>query len=72
MNKCSMYLHKAKMGLDNHIKPSSPDKTTDQIISIGIESRGELTHYALGKDSPRVAITSAIQIVADLETPTRQ
>jgi len=28
--------------------------------------------YARGKESPRDAITSAIQIVADRETPTRQ
>ena len=37
-----------------------------------METHLELTHYALGKDKPRVAITSAIQMVADLETPTRQ
>lgn len=30
------------------------------------------THYALGNERPREAITSAMQIVADLETPTRQ
>ena len=29
-------------------------------------------YYALGKDSPSDAMTSAIQMVADLETPTRQ
>lgn len=30
------------------------------------------THYALGNERPKDAITSAIQMVADLETPTRQ
>lgn len=32
----------------------------------------ERTHYARGKDMPSEAITSAMQIVADRETPTRQ
>jgi hypothetical protein len=30
------------------------------------------TYYALGNDRPIDFITSAMQIVADLETPTRQ
>jgi hypothetical protein len=34
--------------------------------------RARTKQYALGKDRLREAITSAIQIVADRETPTRQ
>ena len=60
------------MWLDNDIKSSSTDKTAEMVsIFQGCEDMGN-NHYARGKLSPMDRITSAMQIVADLLTPTRQ
>jgi hypothetical protein len=65
------------MGLDNHVEPPCANKTTVSLVSVIhhlLSPHDELseTYYALGKDKLREAMTSAMQIVADLETPTRQ
>lgn len=63
------------MWLDNDIQSPCPNKTTDLVNGLvmifGFRILCE-AYYALGKDRFIVFMTSAIHIVADLETPTRQ
>ena len=63
------------MWLNNHIEPSCPNKAAGSyVLATNQEGdhRKDQTHYARGKERFNDAITSAIQMVADLETPTRQ
>lgn len=47
-------------------------KQLAQQLAKSSSRRQIFTYYALGKDRPKEAMTSAMQIVADRETPTRQ
>lgn len=70
--KLKQLVHEAEMWLDNNIEASSP-YITAAIIS-GCKKYHKIvgTHYARGRESFRALMTSAIQIVAERETPTRQ
>jgi len=60
------------MWLDNYVQATSADVAA-LLCQLWLKM-GELmaTYYACGKERPCSFIISAIQIVADLETPTRQ
>lgn len=65
-------LHKSQVRLYNNIKSSGTNVAADKVLRDKSSFGNEETYYARGKERLRDAITSAIQIVADLETPTRQ
>ena len=68
------FIHESAVGLDNDIQAACAYKTAIHRISIFwfiCVVRRE-THYARGRESPSALITSAMQIVAERETPTRQ
>lgn len=61
------------MGLDDDIQSPRTNKTAFILWSVSIvDSVLESTYYARGKLNPKLAITSAMQMVADRLTPTRQ
>lgn len=65
-------VHEAKMGLDDNIEASCSYIATT-IVSCYINHHYyKVTHYARGRESLSARITSAMQIVAERETPTRQ
>ena len=72
MKVISMYLRKTKMRLNNNIKAPGSYETAVKIVSIWVHRSRIITYYALGKDKPSSFITSAMQMVAERETPTRQ
>ena len=68
-------LHKSYMWLNDHIESSCPNIAAGKYVLAANQNgdhRKDQTHYARGKERFNDAITSAIQMVADLETPTRQ
>ena len=63
------------MWLNDNIESSCPNIAAGKYVLAANQNgdhRKDQTHYARGKERFNDAITSAIQMVADLETPTRQ
>ena len=61
------------MRLDNHVQTTSTHKTASLVVSISnLPQRRRAAYYARGKDIRNEDITSAMQMVADRDTPTRQ
>jgi hypothetical protein len=67
-------LRKSKVRLYDNIQSTSSHKAARDGCQAVATPSGEFrdTYYARGNDSPCDLITSAMQMVADLETPTRQ
>ncbi len=66
---------KPQMGLDNDIEPTSTHEATSNEVSIlhlDLYPARAKSYYARGKLRPFLAMTSAMQMVADRLTPTRQ
>lgn len=68
------FIGKSKMGLNDNIQSSCSHKATVamDVNSENFAKQCVKTYYARGNDSPSSFMTSAIQIVAERDTPTRQ
>jgi hypothetical protein len=61
------------MGLDDDVQTSSADKAAmTEVSKANVKPDSGTTHYARGKLRSRCFITSAMHIVAERDTPTRQ
>lgn len=71
--KFEQLIHEAQVRLNDNIQAPSTHITASiyqqQLMSFCLVKK---TYYARGRDSLRARMTSAMQIVADRETPTRQ
>lgn len=70
--KLKQLVHEAEMWLYNNIEASSPYITAVIISGHKKYHKPTETHYARGRESLSALMTSAMQIVAERETPTRQ
>lgn len=60
------------MWLDDDVQSAGANKTTAELLAKSLLRDTRQTHYARGNERPSSFITSAMQIVAERDTPTLQ